>query len=482
MVRQFAGGAASGDVDGNGFVDVFIVRGNAEQNLLFLNDGSAFRETAATAGLDYTGGAMTNLRHSGPVFADVDNDGDLDLFIGGLEGDDSKLFLNDGSGIFTDETMGSGIDAMTSDYTISAAFGDYDLDGDLDLALAHWGTPRNSNAPGETETLWRNDSTASGIRFTPVSQAAGIANELALDLEAGVLGQDTDYTFAPSFADINGDGYPDLLSVSDFRGSRVFLNNGDGTFENVTDPSVIDDENGMGSAVGDFDNDGDLDWFVSSINGNRLYENNGTGVFSKGQPSLDVGDGGWGWGSCFADFNADGHLDIYQTNGWFEGSDPSSSPYVEDTSRLWISDGDGSFSDAAEASDMVDTEQGRGVICDDFNGDGDVDVLLLTTDANKAGYLWENQLADANTLTVRLVGPALNTFGVGAVITVTSDGASQTRLVGANSNFVSHNSTDQYFGFGESAADVTVDVRWPDGTQTRLENVSVNSTFTVSYE
>ena len=481
MVRQFAGGAASGDVDGNGFVDLFVVRGDAHPNLLFLNDGSSFRESAAIAGLDYTGGVMLNLRHSGPVFGDVDGDGDLDLFIGGLEGDSSKLFLNDGTGVFSDATIGSGFDQMTSAYTISAAMGDYDLDGDLDIAMAHWGTPRDSANPGETETLWRNDTDAMGVRFTAVSQSAGISSELALNLENGALGANIDYTFAPSFADINDDGYPDLLSVSDFRGSRVFLNNTDGTFSNITDPAVIDDENGMGSAVGDFDNDGDLDWFVSSINGNRLYENDGSGVFSKGQPSLDVGPGGWGWGSCFADFNADGRLDIYQTNGWFEGSDPANSPYVEDTSRLWMSNEDGTFSDNAEDSNMIDTEQGRGIICDDFNGDGDVDVLLLTTDVNKAAWLWENQLTDADTLKVRLSGPPSNQFGLGAKVLVTTPNSVQTRWVGANSNFVSHNSTDQYFGLEDGSTNITVEVTWSDGTTTSVDNVQVSSEVIIEY-
>jgi hypothetical protein len=471
MVAAFSGGAAAGDVDNDGDIDVFVVRGDTQPNLLYINQsGMLFREEAATAGLDYTNGAAANYRHSGPTFADMDGDNDLDLFIGGLEGDPSLLFRNNGDGTFTDVTAGSGIDTMTSLHTISAAFGDYDKDGDLDLAMAHWGTPRNSNAPGETETLWRNDTDASGIKFRAVSAGAGISGELALDLAQGVLGGDHDYTFAPSFADINNDTWPDLLSVSDFDGSRVFLNNRDGTFSNITDTSVITDENGMGSAIGDYDNDGDLDWFVSSINGNRLYRND-NGTFANVSAEAGILAGGWGWGSCFADFNADGALDIYQTNGW-QINLPADSEYLDDTSRLWLSNGAGGFTDEAEASTMLDEEQGRGVVCADFDNDGDTDVLLLTEDDTQAAIFWENQLAANQYLRVTLRGPRPNTHGIGARILVVNDGVTQMREVGINSNFTSHNPARQIFSVDDATSIDEVIVRWPDGTEVRQQNVA----------
>ena len=211
MVRMFAGGGAVGDVDGDGDLDIFVTPGNTGPNLLYLNQGGAgFSEDAAGAGLAFTKSATETFRQSGPVFGDLDGDGDLDLFIGGLEGDPSQIFQNNGSGQFTNVTAGSGVDFMSSPYTISAALGDYDNDGDLDLAMAHWGTPRDQNNPGETETLWRNESSVGTISFTPVSQAAGISSELGLDRTGGVLGEDHDYTFAPGFADIDGDGDQDL--------------------------------------------------------------------------------------------------------------------------------------------------------------------------------------------------------------------------------------------------------------------------------
>ena len=478
MVREFAGGAASGDVDGDGDIDVFVLRGDTEPNLLYLNQGgNDFREAAVDAGLAYTLGATTNGRHSGPTFGDLDGDGDLDLLMGGLEGDPIRLYINDGGGKFTDATAGSGFDAATSLYTISIAMGDYDNDGDLDVAMAHWGTPRDPNNPGETETLWRNDSDVSSVKFTPVSSASGISDLLAFDLPQGVLGPNYDYSFAPSFADINNDGDQDLLIVSDFRGSRILLNQGDGTF--TLAGFNFDDENGMGSAVGDYDNDGDLDWFVSSINGNRLYENLGGGNFRRASES-GVEPGGWGWGSCFADFNADGWLDIYQTNGWEAGKDPSASNYVNDTSRLWMNNGDGTFTDQADSSNMLDTDQGRGVACNDFDNDGDVDVLLLTAEPQNAAIYWDNRLQNDNYLKVVLRGKAPNTFAVGAKIEVTIADTKQTRVVAINSNFTSHNSTEQIFGLGDHDS-VSIRVIWPDGDESIFPSVNANQTFTIDH-
>src|SRR6185369_12600541 len=167
-----------------------------------------------------------------------------------------------------------------------------DRDGDLDLAVSHWGS---SFSDGAREHLWRNDN---GV-FTDVSASAGIVLEQSPVLPSLIL------TFAPTFADLDGDGWPELLFSSDFHVSQVFHND-HGTFRDVT-TSVISDENGMGSAVADYDGDGDLDWFVSSIwdptsitdphvgkTGNRLYRNLGDGTFEDATDAAGVREGFWG--------------------------------------------------------------------------------------------------------------------------------------------------------------------------------------------
>lgn len=474
MPRHFAGGAAAGDIDNDGDIDIFITRGDTQPNLLYINNGGAFTDMAAAAGLALPKLGTGNYKLSGPTFADMDGDKDLDLFIGGMQNDPSLVFENNGDGTFTDVTIGSGIALMTSKNTISAAFGDYDRDGKLDLAMAHWGTPRDRLNPGETETLWRNVSDAGGIKFTAVSAAANISSEIALDLMAGALGVDHDYTFAPNFSDINNDGYPDLLSVSDFRGSRVFINNQDGTFTNTTDSTQINDSNGMGAAVGDYDNDGDMDWFVSSIDGNRLYQNE-NGTLINVSTSTGIEAGSWGWGSCFADFDLDGHLDIYQTNGWFSdsGGNPNA-PYTTDKSRLWMSDTAGVFSDKAADANMIDEAQGRAVICADFDNDRDIDVLLLNNNSAEAAILWDNELGNKNAIRIKLEGPNDNTHGIGTRISVKTGTLTQIREMSIGSNFASHNPAREIFGLGESTVIDELVVLWPDGTEIRRANVAAN--------
>lgn len=468
--RFFGGGAASGDIDNDGDIDLFIARGDSLPNLLYMNDGGVFTDRAQP-NIALPNNGTKNYKLSGPSFADIDGDNNLDLFVGGLDGDPSFVFKGNGDGTFTDVTAGSGIDGMSAFNTLSSALGDYDNDGDLDLVLAHWGTPRDATAPGDTETLWRNDSAAGVIIFTSVSEPSGVAAALALNLN-GVLGPNHDYTFSPNFADINGDGWMDILNVSDFRGSGLFINNQDGTFSDVTDRTQINDNNGMGSAVADYDNDGDMDWFVSSVDGNRLY-NNMDGILIDDTARAGIAFGGWGWGSCFADFNADGQLDIYQTNGWINnnGGNPDA-PYTSDRSRLWMSQGEGVFTDQAENFGIDDTAQGRGIVCADFDNDHDVDILLLLNNADNGAIYWRNDLTDDNSVTLTFDGPRPNTGAVGTRITAQIGDVTQTRVVSIGSNFTSHNPTEQVIGLGSAASIDTLTITWPDGTQIVQSDVS----------
>lgn len=423
----------------------------------------------------------------------IDGDGDLDLFLGGLGGDPSLIFENNGDSTFSDVTAGSGIDTLLATDNISAAFGDYDLDGDLDLFVAHWGTPRDLSSPGDTEHLWRNDTDANGIKFRSVSEAAGISPTILTlpdDLSTQRL---WDNTFSPTFARITDDLYPDILSVADFNQSQFFINNQDGTFTNATDTNVLIDGNGMGSAVADYDNDGDLDWFVTSIKchqdsycngdilskiGNRLYVNQ-DGAFVDKTDEAGVASGGWGWGACFIDFENDGDLDIYHTNGWPQTDEFDD--FMFDTSRAFVSDGMGHFQDQAEALGLADTEQGRGVVCADFDNDGDTDILQLHRSANVAATLWRNDHNSNNFLSVKLNGIAPNTQAAGARISVTSGSVTQMREIIIGSNFVSQNPTIQLFGLGSASQADVVTIQWPDGLSSVLNDVQAGQFLTIDH-
>ena len=487
LVRIIAGGVAAGDYDADGDIDLFIVRGDVGPNLLYRNDGNnAFTDVAAAAGLQYTKSATENYRHSGPMFADMDGDGDLDLYMGGVQGDPCLIFANNGDGTFTDVTGTSGIAGVGSQQNISGAFGDYDLDGDLDLLVTHWQTPLVRTAPGDTEHLWRNESTATEIRFVSASVTAGLSPSITTlpDPRAGT--EDRDFTFSPAFARINDDLYPDILMVSDFDTSMVFMNNRDGTFTNVTDVDVIRETAGMGSAIGDYDNDGDLDWFVTSVyregtgmdpNGNRLYRND-NGVFVDVTLDARVENGSWGWGACFLDLDNDGHLDLYHTNGW---QDDDIFHWERDSSRAFVANGSGAFDEESNSLGLIDQDQGRGVVCADFDNDGDVDIFLWINNDTIGGRLFRNDTSTNNFLRVKLNGLPPNTAATGARIKVTVGAITQMREISLNSNFVSQNPTDQVIGLGTSAQADSVIIEWPDGQLSDLGAIQANESLVINH-
>ena len=492
-LEEFGGGVAAGDYDGDGLVDLFIVRGDIGPNLLYRNLGNnVFEDVAMSAGVAHTKSSSENYRHSGPAFADVDGDGDLDLFVGGIEYDPSFLFRNEGDGTFTDVTPGSGLDTLGARYTVSAGFGDYDLDGDLDMFLTHWGTEDGPGVRSHTEHLWRNDTRDGNIRFADVSLETGIAPDIFNDEPvASSFGDGVDYTFTPTFARMNDDRYPDLLIAADFLTSKFYINNGDGTFRDATDRSVIQDRNGMGSAVGDYDGDGDLDWFVTSIwsvpdavgeqifqLGNRLYLNTG-GELSDVTESAGVQDGGWGWGACFADLDNDGDLDIYHTNGWWVPFEPSN--FHVDESRFFQSDGNGTFLEVSEGAGLADTERGYAIVCADFDNDGDLDIFQAHRNETNAGTLWRNDTSGRRYLRVELNGLPPNTEAAGARIRVTTGERTQLREIMIGSNFTSQNPTVQVFGLDDAAEVEVLEVEWPDGESTTMRDVASDQTLRLDH-
>jgi len=488
MPMMFSGGVAADDYDNDGDIDFYIVAGDLGQNHLYQNQGNAtFVDVSQAAGV-----AIANTLSTGPAFADVDGDGWLDLFVGSIEGDPVYLFKNNGDGTFTDVTAASGLDFQANN-TVSTTFGDVDNDGDIDLLAAHWGHPMSETA--SREIIWRNDSVGGNIVFVDVSTDWGMNVAYSSHLnEEDPTDHIPDSAFVPSLSDIDGDHDLDLLLVSDFGRTKV-LRNDDGTgFTNITSDAITD-QNGMGSAVGDFDNDGDMDWYVTSIHfkendggvinqsvgftGNRLYSNDGSGNFNNLAVSLGVADGGWGWGSCFADFNNDGRLDIFHVNGWGQNS-VDFAQYQNDFSRMFIQNVDGTFSEVAVLLGFATPRQGRGLACNDFDRDGDIDIVT-SNNQDSARFFRNTSSAEHNSLTIQLRSPASNTRAIGAKIEVSDQrGMTQTREVRVNNNFTSTNASEVHFGFGVESRSVVITVTWPGGNTTRVENAALNQLLTIN--
>lgn len=465
--RFYPNGGASGDFDDDGDVDFFVVQDGLPAFHLYRNDGDlSFTDITDQAGIRRLT-AEDGASRGSPAFVDLNADGALDLLVLGLLGAPPLIFINNGEGDFTEYTAPTGLENMAAFYSFSPAFADYDTDGDLDLALGHWGTQLGDSA-SETETLWRNDSAMGQISFTPVSYQSGISSNI----------NGKDYSFTPIFSDVDLDGDPDLLMAGDFGHSQWFRNLGNGQFSNATDTEVIAVESGMGAAAADIDNDGDMDWFVTAISngsehgGNALYINDGNG-FTDGTVEASVDNGGWGWGACAMDFDNDGDIDLYHTNGWDDG-------YGRDASRLFLNDGEGVFSERASALGVADTSQGRGVMCADLDNDGDIDIIQLKKVVGSKNQLdiWEN-LATSNYFKVTLRGLTPNTGAVGARIEMTAGGKRQFREVQLGSNYVTHNPLIQHFGMGDEDLVDELIVYWPGGGTTVLQDLSINQHLTI---
>ncbi|MDT8399379.1 MAG: CRTAC1 family protein [Pseudomonadales bacterium] len=457
-LRVITAGVAAGDYDNDGWVDLYISRGSIGPNLLFKNLGNgSFSEVGEMAGVNLNG-----KENAGVAFADYDGDGFLDLLLTGINGTQPTLFHNKKDATFEDVTAATGMTDML--LSLGASFADIDKDGDLDFWVNHWLWNRWQTS------LWRNDGDGS---FSDISQQAGIPAGLSAD-------------FTTNFADIDSDGWPDILLAGDFGTSQVLHNNGNATFSVIT-TAVISDENGMGAAVGDYDNDGDLDWFVSSIydyagprpevpwgaSGNRFYQNQGDGSFRDVTDETGTRLGSWGWGSCFADFNNDSFLDLFHVNGYTASGWSALLPFDRDSSRLFMADQHGGFRERSFELGLIDDGQGRGVVCFDYDRDGDVDIFI----ANSEGppRLFRNDSSHENHyLHVTVGGERANSQAIGARIYVTANQQIQMRELSAGSNYMSQNPVEAYFGLGKAGIVEIVRVVWPSGQETTLENVGID--------
>ncbi len=468
---KMRGGGTVADFNRDGWQDIFLVGGGLEDDVLFLNRGDGtFEDITERAGL-------LGDRHLGSsaTVGDFDADGWIDLFVTSHGEPDApqpgyhRLYRNNGDLTFTEMAQQAGVTttSATDADGFGSVFADYDLDGDLDLFVAGW----VKNSAGNR--LFRNNGDST---FTDVTDEANIVDD-------GIRG------FSPCLVDTDGDRYPELLLVADFGTSRYFVNNGDGTFSEFTQLSSTGQEwSGMGTAVGDVDNDGMIDWYATAIFdntgagrglGNMLYLNQGNHEFDEVGAAAGVDDGGWGWGAITVDLDHDGWLDIVETNGWHFEDYPT---YTNTMARLWISNGDGTYTDWAADAGFNHTLMGLGMMNLDYDNDGDQDIAI--TAANDEFRLYRNEHSGSGSWLRVALDPAgtagIPPDGIGSRVWATVGDQTYLRYVGGCANYLTLSELPAHFGLGEAEMVDELRIEWPNGTETVLADVVVNQTITVT--
>jgi hypothetical protein len=429
----------------------------------------------------------------GAATGDYDGDGDLDLLVTSFGPE--ILYRNNGNGTFTDVTKESGI--SDPQWSAGAAFFDYDRDGDLDLFVANYldftiaGNKRCNDSLGARDycsprayrpapdRLYRNDGKG---RFTDVTEAAGINKAAGAGL--GV-----------STGDYNGDGWLDLYVANDATPNQLWINQKNGTFKDdgLLSGSALNaagnPEGSMGIASGDFDLDGDEDLFVTNIVGETfvLYANDGHGSFDDARARVGLAAptaAFTGFGTDWFDYDNDGFLDLFIANGAvnvIEAQRGEKFPFKM-RNQLFHNTGKGRFEQTSKAGGPAfdRTDIGRAAAFGDIDNDGDVDVV--TTNNNGPVQLLLNQIGNKNHwLELRLQQPQGNRFGLGAWVGVERAGRPTIwRRVRTDGSYLSASDSRVHAGLGASAAVTAVTVQWPDGVREKWTNVSGDRVVTLT--
>ncbi len=483
-------GCAWLDYNNDGLLDLYVVNGRYEEGLtnhsapdgrdatnhLYRNNGDGtFTDVTAQAGVPGRG------MGTGVTVGDFDNDGYVDIYVTGYNV--AVLYHNNGDGTFTDVTAQAGV--ANPFFGVGAAFLDYDRDGRLDLFVGNY-----LRFVPSYRQFYPGDHYPGPLDYDPefnrLFHNNGDGTFTDVSRESGIA-------LAPGRAmgvtvgDYDNDGWPDIYVANDTMPSFLYHNNRNGTFTNVAvQVNVAYGQNGeattaMGPSFADYDNDGWDDLFVSDARYHRLYHNPGKagGFFRDVTDEAGIGSvsGQYvGWGSGFLDFDNDGWKDILIVNGGLSWLIPMESALLRNL-------GDGTFEDVSTQAGRFFEERhvNRGVCFGDYDNDGYVDAFVTTLGGK--GILLHNT-ADASRrhhwLTVKLIGTRSNRDGYGARLELEAGGLRQVVHAVSESGYLCQSDPRPHFGLGTAAEADRLTIRWPSGTVQTLEHIKADQILSVT--
>lgn len=509
LPEDMGSGAAWGDYNNDGFADLYVVdvaaplTATPEEiahspggNRLYHNNGDGtFTDVTEKAGVGFKGVGM------GAAWADYDNDGHLDLVVTSY--DQIILYHNNGDGTFTDVSVKVGFDKFRGFWT-GATWGDYDRDGNVDLFVCGYVkysfraedlhkkslqysslVPYTLNPavyPPERKLLFHNNGDGT---FTEVGQQAGVNDPVGRSLSA-------------AWYDFDLDGWPDLLVANDLWGTKLYLNQHNGKFKDVTREVGLSEYRGaMGIAIGDWDHHGDADIFLTHwiYQENALYESlrymRGTGqpqgplIFGDLADTVGLGrisHNYIGWGTSFFDYDNDGNLDLMIVNGSTFQDDKDPRQLVPMKNFLfWQKNAVDGFIDVSSISgpSFQQPHVGRGAAFADYDNDGDVDVFIVNQEGRP--MLLRNDGGNKNNwVKVRVKCTKSNRTGFGTRVNIEAAGVSQFQEIGGQTSYLSQNFQEAHFGLNRAKQLDRLTVTFPSGIVREQTNVSVNQIVTIT--